>query len=114
MKEISWNRKKISNVKSIKKLFRVLYEGFPLVNLREDMVKTVFVKEIDVKSLVRHGYLIEEQIEDKMWYSLGSNGLLLINAWEMENLTRKIAWLTYAIFLFDSNIFGMAVLGNNL
>jgi len=74
MKEISWNRMKISNVKSIKKLFRVLYEGFPLVSLREDMVRTVFVKEVDIKSLVRHGYLIEEQIEDKIGIVLARMG----------------------------------------
>jgi len=97
MWKVPWGRKK--NIEPVKEIFKILYEEFPFLILREDQAKTVFVKEEDIKSLVKHGFLIENQSDNWRWYSLGPNGLLLGSTWEMENHSRKMAYLTYAILI---------------
>lgn len=86
---------------NFRELFEKLYDGFPNGRLSEDVVREVIVTNEDTKFLVEHGYLLEEQHQvdgtTVMKYNLGPEGLNLISSWRMEDLTQKMAHLTYLI-----------------
>ena len=86
-----------SKNKNFKELFRELYNEFPRIRYKENKIKEALPAETDISALVKHGFLIAEPHDIGTFYGLGPNGLLLINAWEIEKLTRRMLYLTIAI-----------------
>jgi len=75
-----------------------MYRGFP--NWRyHGMVERVIVSKDDRNKLVEHGYLREERVNDKIDYCLAPNALLLVNAWNMEKLTKWVIALTIILIV---------------
>ncbi len=81
-------------------LFRELYDVFPNGSKSKNVLDRVIVTDNVKNSLVENGFLIEQAVaeregEDKVWYTLGPQGVLLVNSWNVEELTQKMTNLTY-------------------
>ncbi len=95
-------------VEKFKNLFMDMYRGFPNWRYRE-MLEKVVVTENDRKQLVKHGFLLEEKTQTKQ-YSLGPNGLLLVNSWKVEEMTNKMLGLTFVVALIALTQAGVSIL----
>lgn len=86
-------------VNKFRNLILDMYRGFP--NWRYiGMVEQVVKSQRDRKSLIKHGFLIRDNVNGRQVYGLGPNGLMLVNAWKTEKLTRYatfLAWLGVAV-----------------
>jgi len=95
--------------KEIKKLFIDLYRGFPNRRLSEEIVHKIIITEEDRNFLVKHGFLLREEVissgKRKKHYNLGPNALQLISSWKIEKLT---IWLTVlAVIVVIATIIGL-------
>jgi len=83
-------------MEKIKKLFMDLYREFPTGRLSEEIVHKILVTEEDRNFLVKHGFLLKEEVisngKRRKYYNLGPNALQLISSWKIEKLT---VWLTF-------------------
>ena len=91
-------------MKSIEKEFKDimlgLYQLFPNSRFDESYFKNkISITDTEMKQLIEKGYLCREKVGNKYTYSLGVNGLNLISAWKVEEMTKSIKRLTWAIVL---------------
>ncbi len=91
-----------SENKEFKDLFEELYREFPRIRYSENKIKEALPAGTEINALVKHGFLIDEPHDSGIFYGLGPNGLLLINAWEMEKLTRRMFLLTVFIAIITA------------
>ncbi len=85
-------------VEKFKKLILDMYRGFP--NWKYfGMVEQTIKDKKDIDQLVKSGILVrikskQSNPQIRTLFGLGPNGLLLVNSWKMEDLTKKLLWLT--------------------
>ncbi|PSG99096.1 MAG: hypothetical protein BRC29_03140 [Nanohaloarchaea archaeon SW_7_43_1] len=96
-------------------LIRSLYSVFPNGSKSKKVLDEIIVADNVKDDLVENGYLVEHPVrgeggEDKKWYTLGPQGILLINSWNIKELTKKTAYLTYLIaFLTFLNLIFLTI-----
>lgn len=88
-------------VKKFKKLVTEMFRGYPNY-FYFGMVEADINKE-KIDDLVKNGFLVKGEIIGRRKktdaYSLGINALPIVSAWETEELTRKIKFLTIVIIV---------------
>ncbi len=91
-------KKKIPTLEEeFKTLVKDMHRGFP--RFRYYNVEQKIPTESDRQNLIKHGFFLEETMDGKKVYSLGPNGLLLVSAWKMEDLTNRLLLLTLMMAL---------------
>ena len=89
-------------IKKFKKLIKKMYNGFPTFIFHGEVEEVIKTDET-IQHLIDNKILVERNFfgnrEYKICYSLGVGALPLISAWETEELTNQIKWLTVSIII---------------
>lgn len=88
------------DIEAFKELIMLLYQDFPN-GRRKKAVEAVVKTQETRKQLVDHGILSKEMFDGES-YSLGPNGINLVNSWKVESLTKKIYLLTIILLILGA------------